>query len=483
MLSDALFHPLDLDAALENADEDAAIDILVAALTDRRARGDQAVVEYVGVLLERCQEAGRERDAIDSLQVIAGLEPAIAGTLAAEVALLHADLGEGAAALEVLRRQYDVQRSLLAADKDLDFYASAALTADGLGDADLARALVLDGLTSAMEVNDSAAISGFQSLRNRNAPVNRGHPQRVQFRVAYLPPAAHATARQRGLLDPTVQRDHANYRRELQVALQGMAEARPDASIVVVPIEVDGLVAYAQREGLNPGVRSTRLAYSGSIVDVSRDVTWPPERNGPCWCASGRKYKKCCGAPAFTAVPPPDPASMILKITLDRVKPSVWRRVAAPSKLGLDELHRLIQAAMGWNEQHMYAFDDGDVTITDPRSEDSEHPADAYQLVTLAGEVGLRFGYIYDFGDGWEHTVTVEEIREAGPVNVVEVLDGAGACPPEDCGGPHRYMALVKAQRDAADPDHDDAVELLGLDYDAGGWQGRNALAVRSDQR
>ncbi|MDT5025205.1 MAG: Plasmid pRiA4b ORF-3-like protein [Micromonosporaceae bacterium] len=68
----------------------------------------------------------------------------------------------------------------------------------------------------------------------------------------------------------------------------------------------------------------------------------------------------------------------------------------------------------------------------------------------------------------------------ASPVNVAEILDGAGACPPEDCGGPHRYMALVKAQRDAADPDHDDAVELLGLDYDAGPWQGRNALAVRS---
>ncbi|MGA4539020.1 SEC-C metal-binding domain-containing protein [Uniformispora flossi] len=24
---------------------------------------------------------------------------------------------------------------------------------------------------------------------------------------------------------------------------------------------------------------------------------WPP-RNGPCWCGSDRKYKKCCGSPA-----------------------------------------------------------------------------------------------------------------------------------------------------------------------------------------
>lgn len=28
-------------------------------------------------------------------------------------------------------------------------------------------------------------------------------------------------------------------------------------------------------------------------------LDWPPERNAPCWCASGRKYKKCCGSPAI----------------------------------------------------------------------------------------------------------------------------------------------------------------------------------------
>lgn len=29
-----------------------------------------------------------------------------------------------------------------------------------------------------------------------------------------------------------------------------------------------------------------------------RALLWPPARNGPCWCESNRKYKKCCGAPA-----------------------------------------------------------------------------------------------------------------------------------------------------------------------------------------
>ncbi|WP_406693168.1 SEC-C metal-binding domain-containing protein [Saccharopolyspora sp. ID03-671] len=28
-------------------------------------------------------------------------------------------------------------------------------------------------------------------------------------------------------------------------------------------------------------------------------LPWPPGRNDTCWCGSGRKYKKCCGAPGF----------------------------------------------------------------------------------------------------------------------------------------------------------------------------------------
>lgn len=31
-----------------------------------------------------------------------------------------------------------------------------------------------------------------------------------------------------------------------------------------------------------------------ALGDRGAAVTWPPGRNDPCWCASGRKYKKCC---------------------------------------------------------------------------------------------------------------------------------------------------------------------------------------------
>ncbi|MGW2524415.1 SEC-C metal-binding domain-containing protein [Streptomyces sp. NPDC001617] len=36
-----------------------------------------------------------------------------------------------------------------------------------------------------------------------------------------------------------------------------------------------------------------------SPSDGSPWVAWPPARNGPCWCGSEHKYKKCYGNPAI----------------------------------------------------------------------------------------------------------------------------------------------------------------------------------------
>jgi tetratricopeptide (TPR) repeat protein len=57
---------------------------------------------------------------------------------------------------------------------------------------------------------------------------------------------------------------------------------------------------YARREGRDPAQQSTRQDY-GEHLAMSRPgqaPLWPPARNAPCWCDSGRTYKKCCGAPA-----------------------------------------------------------------------------------------------------------------------------------------------------------------------------------------
>jgi hypothetical protein len=290
----------------------------------------------------------------------------------------------------------------------------------------------------------------------------------VVYQMAYFPAAAYEQAWELGLLDASMYRDHADYRREVEQQLQAMSShGRP---MRILALDVPDLIAYAQLHDRDPASRRTRLAYTDWLHGHSADfLPWPPARNADCWCGTGRKYKKCCGSPAFLAAEPPDPASLVLTVELNHVTPRVWRRVAIPSNTTLDRVHRMIQAAMGWEDTHMYVFENDEHVIIDPRSESGETSADGERLVTIATEVGDQFSYTYDFGDEWTHTVTLEEIRPGGPDNEFTVIDGDGACPPEDIGGPYHYQDLLTAYADPTNPDHDDAVEILGKDFDPAG--------------
>ncbi|WP_405363764.1 IS1096 element passenger TnpR family protein [Kitasatospora sp. NBC_00085] len=42
-------------------------------------------------------------------------------------------------------------------------------------------------------------------------------------------------------------------------------------------------------------------------------------------------------------------------------------------------------------------------------------------------------------------------------------VDGAGACPSEDCGGPGGYEGLKQTLHDSANPEHEDLLRRLGL--------------------
>ena len=76
---------------------------------------------------------------------------------------------------------------------------------------------------------------------------------------------------------------------------------------------------------------------------------------------------------------------------------------------------------------------------------------------------GMTFRYDYDFGDGWEHDVRVVGTTAADSPHC---LDGARACPPEDCGGPGGYSELREALADPSHPDHDDLADWLGKPFD-----------------
>ncbi|GAA2603331.1 IS1096 element passenger TnpR family protein [Paractinoplanes durhamensis] len=289
---------------------------------------------------------------------------------------------------------------------------------------------------------------------------------RQVHQMAYFPPASYEQVWERDLLDATSYRDHTDYRREVEQQLQAMS-ADGRGPMRIIALDVPGLLTYAERTGQDPASRQTRLGYVNALGEQGADtVAWPPERNAACWCGSGRKYKRCCAAPWFLAIEPADPASLVLTVEVDKVTPRVWRRVAIPSNTTLDQVHRMLQDALGWSGEQPYAFRTDGYTIVDPRSAYEGIAADQERLVSVATEIGDRFTYLHDLGERWSHTVTLDEIRPGGPDNVLTHLTGGGPCPPGNIGGAHRYQRLLTAFTDQDDPHHAAAVDILGADFD-----------------
>src|SRR5579883_2623891 len=102
-----------------------------------------------------------------------------------------------------------------------------------------------------------------------------------------------------------------------------------------------------------------------------------------------------------------------IKITLDKVKPAVWRRLEAPLDITLDRLHLTIQAAMGWDDDHLHEFRAGKFRWSTPDSfagwdPEAEGFTDARKarLGDILEMIGAKkLVYVYDFGDNWVHTI------------------------------------------------------------------------------
>lgn len=147
-----------------------------------------------------------------------------------------------------------------------------------------------------------------------------------------------------------------------------------------------------------------------------------------------------------------------LEIRLQHVNPEVVRQIQVPKSLTFDQLHMAIQEAMGWQSYHLYEFQDNGISITAPNDETefSEATWDATQhhLNEFPWQEGHIFTYIYDFGDYWVHTIRIDK-RLYSPLSRPRVIGGAGACPPEDVGGPPGYRMFLEALEDPAHPEHD----------------------------
>ncbi|MFJ7911342.1 plasmid pRiA4b ORF-3 family protein [Kitasatospora sp. NPDC096204] len=154
-----------------------------------------------------------------------------------------------------------------------------------------------------------------------------------------------------------------------------------------------------------------------------------------------------------------------IKVTLSGSRPPIWRRLQVPSGTDLRRLHDLVQAAFGWEDYHMWAFETGRERYGVTDRDLGIRSAATMRLDQIAPCVGARFGYTYDFGDNWEHDILVEAVGDAEPgVSYPRCLTGRRAGPPEDCGGIWGYDHLVEILADPGHEEHEERLEWLGLE-------------------
>ena len=169
-------------------------------------------------------------------------------------------------------------------------------------------------------------------------------------------------------------------------------------------------------------------------------------------------------------MPKPPPQTVYrLKISLKDVEPLVWRTLLVPGSIRLARLHEMFQVAMGWTNSHLHSF-----TIADRRygmqfDEYPEGEIDEKSVTVISALSNCnKFVYEYDFGDGWEHDVVVEEVART-PIGLkfAVCLNGANACPPEDSGGPWGYKTMLEALSNPNHEDHEQYASWLNKPFDA----------------
>ncbi|MCX6880786.1 MAG: DUF1186 domain-containing protein [Verrucomicrobia bacterium] len=197
-------------------------------------------------------------------------------------------------------------------------------------------------------------------------------------------------------------------------------------------------------------------------------------RNEPCPCGSGKKFKKCCGNEAVImarrAVLLAEP--LRVRVSLCGTDPEVWREVLVPGRYSLLDLHRVIQAVMPWDGDHLHRFAHAGKSYY-AKQEWSHSRDDGMEHAKLLHDLtpGEELSYIYDFGDNWWHDVRISKVQEvAADLRLPHCLGGENACPPDDIGGTGGYYQALRTLQDPQAEAHDYFVQWFGKDFAPGAF-------------
>ena len=180
------------------------------------------------------------------------------------------------------------------------------------------------------------------------------------------------------------------------------------------------------------------------------------------------------------------PNAYQLRIELRDSKPAIHREVLVDPATPLPKLHKLIQAVMGWHDAHMHGFAKPlktevyyrvpanrryETSSAEGWGERANNEA-LFKLQDVMAEPKDKLLYLYDFGDDWEHVITLKAVVDTD-TPLPCLLEAQQGCPPEDCGGPPGAQYWASVWHDINHDEHDVAVEMFGnkepgwLDFEA----------------
>ena len=159
-----------------------------------------------------------------------------------------------------------------------------------------------------------------------------------------------------------------------------------------------------------------------------------------------------------------------LRIDLKDSDPPIWREVEVPTSITLKVLHDIVQAAMGWFNYHLWEMMiDGQaygIPMDDGWGAPPPKNASRVRLRDILDPGTTMIAYSYDFGDDWQHTLTLSDVRQSDlAIAYPRFIAGERNCPPEDCGGISGFYEMLDARSDPTHEEHADICRWLD-DYD-----------------
>jgi hypothetical protein len=163
------------------------------------------------------------------------------------------------------------------------------------------------------------------------------------------------------------------------------------------------------------------------------------------------------------------------KVTLEGIRPPIWRRIQVPETYTFWDFHVAIQDVMGWMDYHLHEFEIRNptngikVTIGLPDDDFPKRnlPGWAQKIANYFSLENPSADYIYDFGDYWVHRIKLEKIlpREKN-VDYPICVKGKRAAPPEDCGGVSGYQNILEIIKNPGQEEYEETIEWLGEEFD-----------------